>query len=467
MITVILVVIIFSQLIGFFTFANERRIALQASTQQQIIFNINSIFKTLVEVPKEYHENIIREISNNNAYRILIDTAPIAKAHNYNKEEVKFKRHLEELLDVENLNVKFFDDHKGWFHWWRWSSWKQQIYNYLYDYGPKTSQYQLSAHHSHEGYTFRGLQQELTVSIKLPSGNWLNIKSFVVPTSILLGLPSIMTMLITGGLLILTAILMTSRVTRPLASLAAAAGRFGRGEVVNKVELFGPQDVQEAIRAFNNMQERIDNFIKDRTQMLAAISHDLRTPITSLRLRTEFIENESLKKKFIATLVEMECMTEAILSFAKKDLNKEKSCKINLYVLLDSIVADFVDLRKKAHIEGTKDIIISCRPLSLKRALLNCIENSIKYSGEVYVSLNSMEGGAIISIQDNGPGIPEEYIDNIFEPFFKADKSRASPGVGLGLSIARTIISEHGGCISIKNKDDCGIIITIKIPSGK
>lgn len=459
---VILLVIIFSQLIGFFTFSNERRIALQVSTHRQIMFNINSIFKTLIEVPSEYHENIIREISNNDAYHISIDSTPIAKVHDYNKEEVKIKRHLEGLLDAEGLNVVFFDDHEGLFHWWRWSSWKQQVYHYLF--GEKMPRLKSPGHHSHERYTFHGLQPEFTVSIKLPSNGWLNIKSFVAPTSILLGLPSIMTMLITGGLLISAAIFMTRRVTRPLASLAFAASRFGRGEIVEKIELFGPQDVQEAVRAFNNMQEKIDNFVKDRTQMLAAISHDLRTPITSLRLRSEFIENSSLKAMFIATLVEMENMTESILSFSKKDFHKEESCNINLYVLLDSIITDFVELKKEAHIEGIKDIIIRCRPISFKRALLNCIENSIKYSGEVYVSLTSIEEVAIITIQDNGLGIPDEYIDNVFEPFFKADQSRGSSGVGLGLSIARTIVCEHGGNISIKNKDDFGIIVTIQIP---
>jgi signal transduction histidine kinase len=214
------------------------------------------------------------------------------------------------------------------------------------------------------------------------------------------------------------------------------------------------------------MHDRLQRFIQDRTRMLAAMSHDLRTPITTLRLRAEFIEDEETKNKILETLEEMQRMTEATLAFVREEAKAEPTRKTDLNALIESVVADLADLGHDAHFTETSHITYACRPQGLKRALRNLLENAIRYGEKADVNLIDQGGQLLITIDDQGPGIPKSDIERMFQPFVRLDESRSEEtgGIGLGLAIARSIIRSHGGDIVLTNRDEGGLRASISLP---
>ena len=208
-------------------------------------------------------------------------------------------------------------------------------------------------------------------------------------------------------------------------------------------------------------------FVQDRTRMLAAISHDLRTPITTLRLRAEFIDDEEMRGKILDTLEEMQAMTEAVLAFAREDASNEETREVDLSALASSMAEDFSELGKDVRFLGDDAIVYACRPISLKRALRNLIENALRYAGAAEIKVVKGVDGLQISVLDQGPGIPAEKLEEVFSPFFRVEGSRnlETGGVGLGLSITRTIIRSHGGDVTLANRKDGGLEATINLPN--
>ncbi|MFT5722834.1 MAG: signal transduction histidine kinase [Motiliproteus sp.] len=303
------------------------------------------------------------------------------------------------------------------------------------------------------------------IAIKRPQGEWLNSMQLdLEPTHGWVWTTLLLTSFIAGTLAVLFFLL--RRITRPLARLTAASDQLGRGEKTKLVAEEGPEDMKRTIRAFNLMQERLLKFVQDRTTMLAAISHDLRTPLTSLRLRAELIDDADTRKKIIATVTEMQQMTETVLEFARDDSADEDTHVMDLVTLVDSLCQDMQDLGSTAYFTTTGKIAYSCRPVSLRRALRNLIENAVAYGDNARVSIESGSDNAIILIEDDGPGIPIKDIQRLFEPFARLDESRSkvTGGIGLGLSIARSIIHAHGGDIALSNKKRGGLCVAISLP---
>ncbi|MGH6916681.1 MAG: ATP-binding protein, partial [Geminicoccaceae bacterium] len=260
------------------------------------------------------------------------------------------------------------------------------------------------------------------------------------------------------------------RLTRPMAELAAAAERLGRGEAVPPVPERGPADVRETTRAFNRMHARLQRFVQDRTRMLAAISHDLRTPITSLRLRAEFIEDEEIRQKILETLDDMQRMAEATLAFAREEAAQEDTRLVDLAALIDSVCADLADMGQDVTFAGAGRSHYLGRPSSLKRALRNLIENAVAYGRRARVALESGDDEWRIVIDDDGPGIPEADFERVFAPFVRLEESRnpETGGVGLGMAISRSIVRGHGGDIALWNRPGDhgieGLRVTIRLP---
>jgi signal transduction histidine kinase len=228
----------------------------------------------------------------------------------------------------------------------------------------------------------------------------------------------------------------------------------------------GPAEVRTTVEAFNAMQVRLSRFIGDRTRMVAAISHDLRTPITSLRLRAEFIEEDELKRDVVRTLDEMQAMTDATLAFAREEGVGEETRSMDLAALIEGMVEDQVELGHEVTYSGPERLAWRCRPVSLKRAIGNLVENSVRYAGAAQVRLSQVGSEVIISVEDSGPGIPDERLDDVFEPFVRVENSRSrdTGGVGLGLSIARSIIRAHGGELTLANRQEGGLRATATLP---
>ncbi|MBB4629606.1 sensor histidine kinase [Paracoccus denitrificans] len=228
----------------------------------------------------------------------------------------------------------------------------------------------------------------------------------------------------------------------------------------------GTDDIRQTTAAFNRMQTRLFRFIEDRTRMLAAIGHDLRTPLTSLRLRAEFVTDPEIQQRMLATIDEIQAMTEATIAFARGEATIEETRTVDLNALIGSLCDDLAEMDQPvAYAEGKK-MIYRCRPDSLRRALRNIIENALRYGGEARVRLYRGSHSVDITVEDNGPGIPEDMHEQVFAPFCRIETSRnrETGGVGLGLAIARTIIRHHGGDIVFSNDNPC-FRVTISLPT--
>ena len=214
------------------------------------------------------------------------------------------------------------------------------------------------------------------------------------------------------------------------------------------------------------MQNRLRRFVEDRTKMLAAIGHDLRTPLTSLRLRAEFVKDEDIQRKMLSTIDELQSMTEAAISFAHGESVKEETRVIDLGALVGSICDDQSDLgHPVTHIEGMRMKYV-CRPDSLRRAIRNLIENAVRYGGEATIYLRQTASTVDIVVEDRGQGIPNDMAEKVFTPFVRleASRNRQTGGIGLGLSIARAVARQHGGDIALLN-GETGMQAIISLPS--
>lgn len=307
----------------------------------------------------------------------------------------------------------------------------------------------------------------LGVSVPLKDGAWLNgiyAKPLLSP-----GPPPsyYASLVVTALLLSLVAVIAARRVGRPLQRLTDAAEKFGRGEMASTVPEEGPDDLRRVSSAFNLMQSRMRRFVEDRTRMVAAISHDLRTPITSMRLRAEFIEDEEMRGKFISTLDEMKAMTEATLAFAAEEAATEDTRPVEMNALLGSLCADLQELGWNVVFQETDRIVSRCRPEALRRAFRNVIENAIRYGNEARVSMKRTDDTIDIVVEDDGPGVSPGDREKIFEPFLRLESSRNrnTGGAGLGLSIARSILRNHGGDIDLP---ECqrGLRVRLRLPGG-
>jgi signal transduction histidine kinase len=262
---------------------------------------------------------------------------------------------------------------------------------------------------------------------------------------------------------------LTSRVTAPLALFSDAAERLGRNVDGPPLPEDGPEEVRQAAAAFNRMQGRVKKFIADRTTMLAAISHDLRTPITRMRLRVEFVPDDTDRAKLISDLDEMEAMIAEALAFARNEAETEAAASIDLQNLVEEIASDQRAVGAEVVVHPGTPANISGRPSALRRALTNLVRNAIVYGNRADIQVERREDGFAIIIADDGPGIPEDELERVFTPFFRLEESRnkSSGGVGLGLSVARSTARAHGGDITLANRAQGGLAATLTLPLDK
>ncbi len=254
--------------------------------------------------------------------------------------------------------------------------------------------------------------------------------------------------------------------TRPLAVLADAATDLGRDIRRPALAETGPLEVRRAARAFNTMQNRLIRYLEDRNRVLAAISHDLKTPITRLRLRTELLEDSPLREKFQADLDEMQHMAQTSLDFLRGGENPEPPAALDLNALLESLREDAEDAGQEIAITGVADRPLRCQPLALKRCLTNLVDNALKYGQRLEITVADTPQWLTLILRDQGPGIPSEQLERVFEPFYRLESSRSrdTGGTGLGLSIARNIARAHGGDLILRNRAEGGLEAVLELP---
>jgi len=219
-----------------------------------------------------------------------------------------------------------------------------------------------------------------------------------------------------------------------------------------------------ASAAFNDMQEKLRRYVADRTAMIAAIAHDLRTPLTRMRFRIENAPDE-VRDKVVADIEQMDGMVSQALAFVRGETGGGDRLKLDLGALVQSVVDDVAEMGAEAAFEGGK-LIVEGDPIGLRRLVTNLIENAVKFGARARVSLVREGGWAVVSVADDGPGLPPGEIDRVFEPFHRVDASRApaTGGFGLGLSVARSIARAHGGDVSLANRPEGGLMATVRLP---
>ena len=323
---------------------------------------------------------------------------------------------------------------------------------------------ELKSTFGNNNYWFNTSKFKNAVEIKIRSENetieFLVPKEMVSTSSIRLfvlwtTLPSL--------LLIIIALIFLKNQTRPLVKLAKAAERFGKGDYVNDFRPSGAQEIRKAAYEFDRMAKRINRHLNQRSEMLSGISHDLRTPLTRLKLQLAMIKEEELSEKMSKDIDEMEKMLNDYLQFAKTQ-SQENTTSVNLKDLFDEIKSQINNDNLK--IACNDSINLMGRPTSLKRSFENIIQNGLTYGKKVFVELIKGNNRAIIIFEDDGPGIPEDQFKNVLKPFFRLDKSRSlnKSGVGLGLALVEDIINSHGGNIQLGKSKYNGLQVKVTLP---
>ena len=306
-------------------------------------------------------------------------------------------------------------------------------------------------------------------SVPLADGRWLNVAVGPPPGAPAWGAAFVAVFLLSALGIAAVAVVTGRRLAKPMRGLANAAARFGRGEAVEDLSEAGPVETRETVRAFNLMRARLERFVRDRTAMLAAVSHDLRTPITSLRLHAEFVEDAETRAKIVAALDEMQRMTEDALAFIREDMQREETRTVDLHALLDSVAADLAELGHDIAVEDSGRVLAACRAAALRRALRNLLENAAAHGGRAAARIERDDREIRFVVEDEGPGIPEAELERVFEPFVRleASRSRETGGSGLGLAIARGIVRGHGGDIRLENRAGGGLRATVALPGAE
>ena len=264
-------------------------------------------------------------------------------------------------------------------------------------------------------------------------------------------------------ILILIAILFLRNQTRPIVKLSKAAERFGRGEKVDDLRPSGASEIRKATIEFDKMMKRINKHLNQRSEMLSGISHDLRTPLTRLKLQLAMTDKKDTAKKMASDIDEMEKMLNDYLQYAKSQ-SEEDYIEININELVLDILENFD--RSKYEFKVSENVNINGRKNLLRRSLTNIVENGLSYGDKIHVEIKKSVGNAIVIIEDNGPGLPKKEYENVFKPFYRVDKSRSlnRSGVGLGLSISQDIIKSHGGNILLSESKYKGLAVKISLP---
>ncbi|GAA4902124.1 ATP-binding protein [Ferrimonas pelagia] len=474
MIALVLLVLTLALGISVWLLSGAHRESFGALSQGQLLKQYVSIVKLLESSEPEYHKTILRA-TRNTSTRVHIDDSSTLSAQPETDMDRRLQARLLGMLGPQyqgriraSIGYRFQLPTEKQLREYQFSEEEQR------GRGPDRARHMterqrrmLFERSMEKDQRTRPRLEYLSISLKTKEDRWLNFDMVVPKPPALIPRQTLIFLLLAGGALMIALLWMVRRIATPVKSLSTAANRMGRGETLPPLQEQGPEEIRELTRAFNQMQDRQQRFVSDRTRMLAAFSHDLRTPITSLRLRVEMMEPSEHQQRLLDTLDEMQQMSEATLAFVRDGSDTEATRQVDLNALLDSLCDDLAEQGKAVRFsESEQSAVIACRPLSLKRALRNLIENAVQYGEQADVAITADNQTVKITIRDQGPGIAPDKIEQVFEPFFRLESSRNrhTGGVGLGMSIARNILRSHGGDIQLQNQHP-GLLITLTIPN--
>ena len=439
-----------SHLLSIAIYSSDRAEVLMLAGDQQMAHRIAEISRLLQETPPDWRERIVHATNSPSLRVTLTPENELVRPIDEEWRSALIRRFLARLVKAEPADVIV-----------QWLEVSESGQHPLAS-TPATWM------HSHMAQMMMGEPPEhaLRASIRLDDGQWVNFAITFPESEHFWSSQAILSTALMTIAVALLSLWVVRRMTRPLRALAKASESLGRDVNSPPLEAVGPLEVQQAVHAFNEMQRRLRRLIDNRTRMLAAISHDLKTPITLLRLRAEYIEDAEEKQKTLATLAEMESMIGSTLAFAREDAGQEEPRVVDLPSLVESICDDMADAGRPVAFEEAPQLKYRCRPLALKRAVSNVIDNAVKYGGNARVKVSSHPSFVEIVVDDDGPGIPEAELKEVFAPFYRLERSRSreTGGAGLGLSLARTAAHAHGGEITLANRLEGGLRAIIQLP---
>lgn len=306
----------------------------------------------------------------------------------------------------------------------------------------------------------------LKAALRLSDGSWmtLNTRIHVAPWAVLLS--GFGSAFILGLGVVAAATLVLSNLSRPLRALAEAADKVGQGGHISIGET-GAGDLKLVAKAFNAMQDRIAGLLTARTEALAAVGHDLRTPLARLRLRAGFVKDDDAREALEADVDEMAAMLDSLLAYLGGQEDPEPRRRTDLAAIAMTLVDDAIDAERQATYAGLDHLTVLARPLSLKRAVSNIVENALHYGGDAALTLTRDGDTAVLIIEDSGPGIPEGQIAHVLQPFHRLDSARArnTAGLGLGLTIVQQILQRESGTLALKNRPQGGLRVELRLPA--
>ena len=308
----------------------------------------------------------------------------------------------------------------------------------------------------------------LSATMRLDDGQWLSFAATLPEAAAPASWRFLAALASMAAIVLLSSVWATRRVTAPLALLAGAADRLGHDVNSPPIAEAGSVEMREAARAFNGMQRRVQGVIAARTRLLAALSHDLRTPLTLLRLRTEALAEGEERDRMLGTIFELEAMIAATLPLARDEAASEPRKRTDLAALVGAMVDDMADAGRPVRLVASEPVVLDCRPMALRRAVGNLIDNAIRYAGAAEVSVRASRDAARVVVEDRGPGIPQAERQAVFEPFHRLDPSRSrdTGGVGLGLAIARAAAIANSGDIILADRPGGGLQVELRLPWG-
>ena len=450
LVVVLLAGLLIAQLIGAYVLLRDRASSIYEASGWHIAQRFASVVELMDTLPATQRQLILKSL-NTPTLRIFLENEPRLVNTSTDTHTAQMRALLSRYLGQRQVNVAILGS--------------EEI-------PPINMPGMVGMRHMHDAPAHRMMMglgpTAFHIEVQLSDGMWVNMMQgvpedqFLIPGKLLSAL--VILLLSVVGL----SLWAVRRVTQPLAALGEAAEALGRdikSPPLNADK--GPKEVQRAAQAFNTMQTRIANYIEDRERFLAAVSHDLKTPITRLRLRAELLEDESVRDKIFHDLNDMETMTTATLDFIRGEQQHEESKPMDIMALLESLQEDRQAMGQKVTLLGTATPY-RAQPLALHRCLDNLIDNAIKYGeqADIVVEDSQQEQQLVIRIIDHGPGIPDEQLEDVFKPFHRLEQSRnrETGGAGLGLSIARSIARANGGELTLLNHTGGGLEAMLVLP---
>ncbi len=445
-IAILIVSVLFvTQVISLWLFVDERSLAVQTAIGSEAAGRAANVARLIEEAPRDLHRQIVEAASSPLVRFDLADNPTVTSSQHDQSGAIEAR--IRALMNdgfSRDIRVEVHEI--------------EQTLLPLANLSPE-----MAAMH---GQMMQGnlAAIEMEVSLAISGGRWLNMATRFERPPIQWSWESSFSFALTAAVLLLAILwFLLARLTRPLNELAAAAEEFGRGGGQGALTPVGPTEVRDLTIVFNDMQARLARFVTDRTQMLAALAHDLRSPLTALRVHAEMVDDPETRKGIAASLDEMQHMAEATLAYARGVGQDEELHRVDLGTYL----ADIQEATGSTiTLKPGPATMVQVKPKALRRALRNLIENATRYGGSVEIDGEQSGEVLVISISDRGPGIADDDLERVFDPYVRLEESRSrdTGGIGLGLSIARSIIRGHGGDLRLVNRAGCGLTARVDLP---